>query len=103
MIRRPPRSTLFPYTTLFRSLLDAESVRKVVDLPYDAVVHLAAISSGTEATRDPGYAWTVNATGTARVVQVLGEAKRTGRADPVVLVISTGEVYGASHESRPRR
>src|SRR3989475_7333481 len=22
MIRRPPRSTLFPYTTLFRSLLD---------------------------------------------------------------------------------
>ena len=25
MIRRPPRSTLFPYTTLFRSLLDADS------------------------------------------------------------------------------
>src|SRR2546425_8054175 len=24
MIRRPPRSTLFPYTTLFRSLLDEE-------------------------------------------------------------------------------
>src|SRR2546430_6397176 len=24
MIRRPPRSTLFPYTTLFRSLLGAE-------------------------------------------------------------------------------
>src|SRR2546430_6670066 len=25
MIRRPPRSTLFPYTTLFRSLRDEES------------------------------------------------------------------------------
>src|SRR5688572_31221151 len=24
MIRRPPRSTLFPYTTLFRSLLEGE-------------------------------------------------------------------------------
>src|SRR3712207_8171745 len=24
MIRRPPRSTLFPYTTLFRSLVDHE-------------------------------------------------------------------------------
>src|SRR5256885_13057525 len=24
MIRRPPRSTLFPYTTLFRSVVDAE-------------------------------------------------------------------------------
>src|SRR5260370_42218325 len=27
MIRRPPRSTLFPYTTLFRSVLDALAVR----------------------------------------------------------------------------
>src|SRR2546430_6283228 len=26
MIRRPPRSTLFPYTTLFRSISVAESV-----------------------------------------------------------------------------
>src|SRR3712207_6846837 len=26
MIRRPPRSTLFPYTTLFRSLPEAEIV-----------------------------------------------------------------------------
>src|SRR5260370_27000114 len=25
MIRRPPRSTLFPYTTLFRSVLDCEA------------------------------------------------------------------------------
>src|SRR3712207_7922923 len=29
MIRRPPRSTLFPYTTLFRS-----SSRPAVDLPH---------------------------------------------------------------------
>src|SRR2546422_7516636 len=27
MIRRPPRSTLFPYTTLFRSLIDNASGR----------------------------------------------------------------------------
>src|SRR3712207_7734061 len=33
MIRRPPRSTLFPYTTLFRS---ADAVRRRgVDLPAD--------------------------------------------------------------------
>src|SRR2546426_7522507 len=31
MIRRPPRSTLFPYTTLFRShLLDESCVREAV-------------------------------------------------------------------------
>src|SRR3989454_8285994 len=28
MIRRPPRSTLFPYTTLFRSLLDRRRVHR---------------------------------------------------------------------------
>src|SRR2546427_7716437 len=28
MIRRPPRSTLFPYTTLFRSILTAECRRE---------------------------------------------------------------------------
>src|SRR2546427_9462852 len=28
MIRRPPRSTLFPYTTLFRSLLGLDSANR---------------------------------------------------------------------------
>src|SRR3712207_8022834 len=27
MIRRPPRSTLFPYTTLFRSMYEHETIR----------------------------------------------------------------------------
>src|SRR3712207_6890123 len=34
MIRRPPRSTLFPYTTLFRSptsALDPEMIKEVLD------------------------------------------------------------------------
>src|SRR3990167_6484564 len=36
MIRRPPRSTLFPYTTLFRSrkFTDAEVQKDVKLLPY---------------------------------------------------------------------
>src|SRR2546430_4358977 len=39
MIRRPPRSTLFPYTTLFRSLTDILWLRAVftVGLHVDAV------------------------------------------------------------------
>src|SRR3712207_7666780 len=32
MIRRPPRSTLFPYTTLFRSRLGGPAVRKRLPL-----------------------------------------------------------------------
>src|SRR3712207_8320799 len=30
MIRRPPRSTLFPYTTLFRSSYGCEDIRQIV-------------------------------------------------------------------------
>src|SRR3712207_7891046 len=30
MIRRPPRSTLFPYTTLFRSLNVQESIKRAI-------------------------------------------------------------------------
>src|SRR3989442_8176999 len=32
MIRRPPRSTLFPYTTLFRSLLVKHGVRRAMNV-----------------------------------------------------------------------
>src|SRR2546427_3536425 len=42
MIRRPPRSTLFPYTTLFRSrMLEARRAHRVSDaLDAWQVVHL---------------------------------------------------------------
>ena len=84
-------------------LTSAESVRMVVDLPYDAVIHLAAVASGPEAARDPGYAWTVNAAGTARIAYVLAEARRKGRADPLFLLVSTAEVYGRGTDGRPRK
>ena len=83
-------------------LADGASVRRVAVQPYDAVVHLAAVSSGTDAAGDPGHAWDVNAAGTARLAQTLADAKRSGRADPVVLVVSTGEVYGRG-DPTPRR
>src|SRR3712207_7862608 len=40
MIRRPPRSTLFPYTTLFRSLPEVHGA--VVDEQLDAELDAAA-------------------------------------------------------------
>src|SRR5260370_22169466 len=48
MIRRPPRSTLFPYTTLFRSTFDGE---QVVDAFEGAVgfAHLQDFVSGDRA------------------------------------------------------
>src|SRR2546429_9008710 len=37
MIRRPPRSTLFPYTTLFRSLIASTQIRDFFGLKMDHV------------------------------------------------------------------
>src|SRR5258705_4073762 len=56
MIRRPPRSTLFPYTTLFRSLDDDATirvlpilgkgpVRNVVDILYLKSIDMGAVAA----------------------------------------------------------
>src|SRR5256885_8657770 len=37
MIRRPPRSTLFPYTTLFRSRMDARAQLRAAHEMLDAI------------------------------------------------------------------
>src|SRR3712207_8156484 len=47
MIRRPPRSTLFPYTTLFRSQRQAVVLFYVGDLSIRGVADAMAISDGT--------------------------------------------------------
>src|SRR5438874_4776040 len=43
MIRRPPRSTLFPYTTLFRSL---SNVAKVDNVAPSNSLSLSAVTGG---------------------------------------------------------
>src|SRR3989441_13355614 len=54
MIRRPPRSTLFPYTTLFRSetqsLLRPDPQRDILDAYAEAGLGRAAV-------RDPHARW----------------------------------------------
>lgn len=81
--------------TVALELTDADSVVRVGEPSWDAVIHLAAVASGGEARRDPGVAWEVNAVGTARLAEVCGTQRRVGRADPVFLLVSTAEVYGA--------
>src|SRR3989442_5818541 len=53
MIRRPPRSTLFPYTTLFRSLYPVKGHRYLIDalgliLKDHPRVHVAIAGRGEQ-------------------------------------------------------
>src|SRR5438874_8005347 len=43
MIRRPPRSTLFPYTTLFRSRVDLSELERRIVLCYTGKPRKSAI------------------------------------------------------------
>jgi len=75
-------------------LLAPASVTALGGIAVDAVVHLAAVASGTDARQDPGHAWTVNAAGTARLCEELGQTREAEGAKPTVILASTGEVYG---------
>src|SRR3712207_9350480 len=48
MIRRPPRSTLFPYTTLFRSEVEQEKVAKTIQnyseyFEFEEIIPMSAL------------------------------------------------------------
>src|SRR5256885_5466271 len=85
MIRRPPRSTLFPYTTLFRSLAaGAEAFRRPLDDPRDAALadeHVVRLLGQHEAAR-----------ARQRVEPRLGEREQ------LVLAVAVGE--RGEHEER---
>src|SRR3989442_5811354 len=66
MIRRPPRSTLFPYTTLFRST--AEAFRARIGFPGEP-----PFTRGVRATMYRGRLWTM------RQYAGFGTAKETNR------------------------
>src|SRR3712207_7108204 len=64
MIRRPPRSTLFPYTTLFRSLAGI--------LVVLALIGAVAVSASRDDGEDAAVAAETNAT---RTIAVSGEGR----------------------------
>src|SRR5690554_7864453 len=83
MIRRPPRSTLFPYTTLFRSgqyhvpRLQGELAAHVGNQRYDGVQHITGVAGL--------LALAVNVQGEVNVVlrKFVGRHERRERASSV--------------------
>ncbi len=83
-------------------LTDARSLTAALQWRPEAIVHLAAVASVREALSDPGTAWVVNAAGTARLLHAAETLRVGGGADPVLILVSSGEVYGPS-EPRLRK
>ena len=86
--------------TVTLELDDAASIRAALAEAPDAVAHLAAVSSTTEARRDLAHAWRVNAVGTALLLDGLA-ARPGGPGETRVLLASSAEVYGPG-AGRPR-
>src|SRR2546426_10705475 len=87
MIRRPPRSTLFPYTTLFRSTVDAFDVdeqAEAIGSPADGLGRETAIHA-----RDP------------RQLEAGDVVGRQGRLDPAER--ADGADAGEEQRRRPGR
>src|SRR3712207_9588148 len=80
MIRRPPRSTLFPYTTLFRS---ADAGPVVLD---GVVLGAAVVPDGEAVLRPPPADLVLRDGGLAdQVVEQLARARRVVEPEPHVL------------------
>src|SRR3712207_8785045 len=60
MIRRPPRSTLFPYTTLFRSAYSSGAVSRGFAVNCELGALISAIASGS-ALREGNTEWSTKA------------------------------------------
>src|SRR3712207_9490606 len=90
MIRRPPRSTRFPYTTLFRSLV-VVGVDTPTGREWNVHVHVADVGAAIEAGIEAGRPHRISVTplapippsaplpGTRAVVAVRSEERRVGK------------------------
>src|SRR2546425_6165083 len=90
MIRRPPRSTLFPYTTLFRSQRVATDLERLLEEPRCAVALAHLARGGVPRLLDPR--WRLTRDTSARLAAVpatlaWGAAHRQDRpmARPVIV------------------
>src|SRR3989449_10529984 len=103
MIRRPPRSTLFPYTTLFRSLWKARRLLRGIELErridLDAPPAREEPVEALEARVQPRLGARADAVllpgGTPRVTpgEILGEigSGRTQQRGAALLLVPVGE------------
>src|SRR3712207_9498421 len=99
MIRRPPRSTLFPYTTLFRSCNALSVVESFADGRFRVVALAAGRNTGRLAAQVERHRPEVVAVEDEAAAESLKvEIGRRGLKLPRVLKGEAGRVRGAHHD-----
>src|SRR2546422_9612270 len=106
MIRRPPRSTLFPYTTLFRSLLADGLAVGAPRAAQDRTRHFWGCQSRRLAI-SPASSWTAGATAAVPALAARAAAKHRRELkhpprDPVRNLIEHGTTLVHRVPDRPR-
>ena len=91
MIRRPPRSTLFPYTTLFRSIVTDALVMGAITETYGAYeAAVLAVAAGADVVLMPADV--------EGGIQAICEAVRGGRLDEGQIRSSVERIWRAKHK-----
>ncbi|MEK9135828.1 MAG: GDP-mannose 4,6-dehydratase, partial [Bacteroidota bacterium] len=77
------------------NMLDSERFAAVIhDVRPDRIIHLAGQAFVPTAFADPASTFQANIIGGVNVLEAARTLKVQGKANPSVLVVSTGEVYG---------
>src|SRR5690242_21005037 len=93
MLRRPPRSTLFPYTTLFRAMpcfTGGSCTGSSTDLRYWVVANKSNTSS------NPLYAGRADSTGSG-TIPVVWPAVATATSYDLLVATATGQAVNAPY------
>src|SRR5256885_16251336 len=103
MIRRPPRSTLFPYTTLFRSAGHERLPMGILfpdeqAMPNSSLAHYLALAKTEFGTPDSRYFLTPDGLDMPGLCAVLEESERSGR--PYALLGARSEERRVGKECR---
>src|SRR6266487_6172593 len=108
MIRRPPRSTLFPYTTLFRSILQRQFLSETMKTTHTknliaaALAAALAFTAGIARAADPLPSWNDTAPKKA-IVAFVEKVTKEGSSDfvPVPERIATFDNHGTLLVEQP--
>src|SRR5256885_17193566 len=99
MIRRPPRSTLFPYTTLFRSLSTNRTSTVGVLLPDLYGEFYSELIRGIDQTAQRhGYHLLVTSSHSERHAVASALQAMRGRVDGLIVMSPARGAYGAARD-----